>query len=190
MGHAFFLSNFDRGLPVEYRRLYRSAALDEAFAFLFMDLIGDRAWLTTIAGLPARHADELAELFQTKRLCLIRRHMGKFLAEKEFHEKGDIKNSGPYCRHLNRATGFVYEPQGYLIDMQPDFYALDYVKAWAGAHALRTCLAERFGEGWFSIGAAGDFLRQIGAWGRREPVETVVRHFCGTPLSLPTPSWD
>lgn len=189
-GHAFFLSNFDPKLPVEYRRLYGSAALDEAFAFLFMDLVGNPSWLTKVAELPARDADELAELVLTKRLCLIRRHMGKFLAEKELHEKGDIKDSGPYCRHLKRATGFEYEPQGYLIDMQPDFYSLDYVTAWAGAHALQVWLEEQFGGEWFAKPGAGEFLRDIAAWGRREPLQEVVRHFCGTIPSLPTPSGD
>jgi len=189
-GHAFFLSNFDPGLPVEYRRLYRSAALAETFAFLFMDLIASPSWLTEVAELPGNDAEELAELSQTKRLCLIRRHMGKFLAERELQEKGKLKDPEPYCRHLNRATGFVYEPQGYLIDMQPDFYSLDYVTAWAGAHALRTCLEERFGGEWFTKLASGEFLQQIAAWGRRETVEEVIRRFCGTALAPPAPSGD
>ena len=113
-GHAFFLSHFDPALPIEDRRLYRSPALDEAFAFLFMDLIDNPAWLTGTAGMPSKAADALSGLLKTKRLCLIRRYIGKFLAEKELHETGDIKNSGPYCRNLGATTGFIYEPQGYL----------------------------------------------------------------------------
>ncbi len=86
-------------------------------------------------GHAARGRDSLVRLFRTKKLCLIRRYIGKFLAEKELHEKGNIKDPEPYCRNLNRATGFVYEPRGYLIDMEPDFYALDYLSAWL----LQTC---------------------------------------------------
>ena len=165
-GHAFFLSNVDPTLPVEYRRLYRSAALDEAFAFLFMDLAGNRAWLTTVAGLQAAQADELAQLSETRRLCLIRRHIGKFLAEKEFLENGNIKDSNPYCTHLEAATGFVYEPAGYLIDMEPDFYTLDYVRAWAGANTLRQVLEQEYGEAWFTEERAGRFLKEITRMGR------------------------
>ncbi|MEJ2717070.1 MAG: hypothetical protein P8182_08010 [Deltaproteobacteria bacterium] len=184
-GHAFFLSHFDPGLPIEYRRLYRSPSLDETFAFLFMELIGNREWLTGIAGMPADRAEELVDLYRTKRLCLIRRYIGKFLAEKEFHEKGDIKDSQPYCRHLSAATGFVYEPEAYLIDMEQDFYALDYLEAWAGAHVLHGCLEDRFGEAWFRNAEAGDFLRQIAAAGRRNALEEQLLAFCGSPPRLP-----
>jgi hypothetical protein len=184
-GHAFFLSHFDPGLPIEYRRLYRSSALDETFAFLFADLIENRAWLKTIAGMSPQEAEDLVRLFRTKKLCLIRRYIGKFLAEKELHEKGDIKDSEPYCRNLNRATGFVYEPRGYLIDMEPDFYALDYLAAWAAANVLRTFLEIRFGQEWFRREDAGAFLKQIASSGRRDPVDKVIMNYCGEPPVLP-----
>lgn len=184
-GHAFFLSHFDPALPITYRRLYRSSALDETFAFLFADLIENSVWLDKVGNMPQEEADSLVRLSRTKKLCLIRRYIGKFLAEKELHEKGNIKNSEAYCRHLHRATGFVYEPFGYLIDMEPDFYALDYVTAWAAANALRNFLEIRFGEDWFLRGDAGEFLKEIAASGRRESVDQVIRSFCGAPPSLP-----
>ncbi len=185
MGHAFFLSHFDPELPVEYRRLYRSPALDETFAFLFMDLLDNRSWLTEIAGMLPADANVLINLFRAKRLCLIRRHIGKFLTEKEFYEKGDIKNFQPYCDHLNRATGFVYEPQAYLIDNEPDFYALDYLNAWAAANVLRSFLEENYGEVWYRKPEAGVFLKKIAISGRRDSVETVITSFCGKPPILP-----
>ena len=184
-GHAFFLSHFDPALPIEDRRLYRSPALDEAFAFLFMDLIDNPAWLTGTAGMPSKEADALAGLLKTKRLCLIRRYIGKFLAEKELHETGDIKNSDPYCRNLEAATGFIYEPQGYLVDIEPDFYALDYLNGWAAAHVLRKFLELRFGEEWFGRAEAGAFLREIAASGRRDSVNQVIHSFCGEFPRLP-----
>ncbi|MBM3302981.1 MAG: hypothetical protein FJY85_23920, partial [Deltaproteobacteria bacterium] len=82
-GHAFFLSHFNSELPVEYRRLFRSGALDETFAFLFMNLIENGSWLTSVVGIPEDEAAQLAHLVRVKRLCLIRRYIGKFLAEKE-----------------------------------------------------------------------------------------------------------
>jgi hypothetical protein len=189
-GHAFFLSNMDPGLPVEYRRLYRSAALDETFAFLFMDLAGDRAWLTTIAGMQTSDAEELARLSDTRRLCLIRRHIGKFLAEKELLENGNIKDPKPYCAHLKAATGFDYEPAGYLIDMEPDFYALDYVRAWAGANSLRQVLEQEYGENWFTDGRAGGLLKEMARTGRRYSLDETLELFCGTKPVLPDLSED
>jgi hypothetical protein len=184
-GHAFFLSHFDPELPIEYRRLYRSPALDEAFAFLFMELTENPAWLTSVVGMPADKADELTKLMKTKRLCLIRRYIGKFLAEKELHETGDLKNADPYCLHLGNATGFVYEPRGYLVDMEPDFYSLDYLKAWGGAHVLRRHLEEQFGKEWFRNPQAGELLRKIAYGGRRDSIDEVLVSMCGKPSRLP-----
>jgi hypothetical protein len=184
-GHAFFLSHFDPSLPIEYRRLYRSSALDETFAFLFADLIENPAWLKTVAGMPQGDADSLVRLFRTKKLCLIRRYIGKFLAEKELHETGNIKDPEPYCRNLNRATGFVYEPRGYLIDMEPDFYALDYLTAWAAANVLRTFLEIRFGQEWFRREDAGAFLKQIASSGRRYSADQAILSCCGESPVLP-----
>ncbi len=185
MGHAFFLSLFDPDLPIELRRLYRSPALDETFAFLFMDLVDNRSWLTEVASMPPADADKLIHLFRSKRLCLIRRYIGKFLAEKEFYENGDIKNSRPYCNHLNKATGFIYEPEAYLIDMEPDFYALDYLNAWAAAHVLRGFLEKNYGEIWFRKPEAGDFLKKIAVSGRRDSADSAIISFCGEPPVLP-----
>lgn len=185
MGHAFFLSHFAPELPIEFRRLYRSGALDETFAFLFMNLVENPAWLTKVMGLPADAARELIRLFRIKKLCLIRRYMGKFLAEKELHESGDVTDHRPYCRQLGKATGFVYEPQGYLIDMEPNFYSLDYLMAWEGAEVLRTCLERRYGDDWFSSLQAGDFLRQIAASGRKDSLDDVLMAHCGEPARFP-----
>jgi hypothetical protein len=184
-GHAFFLSSFDPSLPMEFRRLYRSPALDETFAFLFMNLVENSAWLTGVLGLTEAEAQTAVSLFRTKRLCLIRRYIGKFLAEKELHETGDLKNSEPYCRNLHAATGFDYEPQGYLADMEPDFYAFDYLTAWSGAHVLGQCLERSFGLEWFRRQEAGSFLREVAAGGRRDDVATVLSRFCGEAPRLP-----
>lgn len=185
-GHAFFLSFMRPDLALPYRRLYRSGALDEMFAFLFMDLIGNRAWLTGVAGMPADQADRMVELYETKKLCLIRRHIGKVLGEKEFHELGDIKNSEPYCRNLTRATGFVYEPEGYLIDRESDFYALDYLDAWSGSSVMARYLEDQFGEAWYENAQAGELLQEIARQGRRNSMGDIVEKYCGSAPTLPT----
>ncbi|MDQ1237903.1 MAG: hypothetical protein QG577_87, partial [Thermodesulfobacteriota bacterium] len=185
MGHAFFLGHFDQDLPLEYRRIYRSPALDETFAFLFMELIENPAWAVNIAGMPTDQADELARITRVRKLCLIRRYIGKFLAELELHRRGNIKNHEPYCRRLHEATGFVYEPQGYLVDMDPDFYSYDYLLAWAGANVLRNFLENQFGAEWFTNVRAGDFLRMIASSGRRYSLEETLISACGQGPSLP-----
>lgn len=186
VGHAFFLGHFDPDLPVEDRRLLSSTALDETFAFLFANLLENPAWLSKVANLPQNRIETLIGLQKTKRLCLIRRYIGKFLAEKELHEGGDIKNSEPYCRHLGEATGFVYEPQGYLVDMDQGFYSIDYLMAWSGANVLSNFLEARYGTEWFSNADAGDFLRLIAQGGRRESLDKVLLRFCDECAALPS----
>ena len=130
-------------------------------------------------------AEELADTYRTKQFCLIRRYIGKFLAEKELHERGDIKNPAYYCQHLEDATGFVYEPQGYLVDMEAGFYALDYLHAWAGAHVLTDFLETEYGKDWFVKPEAGAFLKGIASMGRKDPLEKVLMSHCGSGLRLP-----
>lgn len=185
VGHAFYLSHFDRDLPLEYRRLYRSTALDEAFAFLFMELIENPVWQEQVGGLCSEDAARLTRLSRLRRLCLVRRYIGKFLAELELHRVGDIKNAEPYCRRLHEATGFVYEPEGYLVDMEPDFYSFDYLWAWAGAYAMRQYLESEFGHAWFQSREAGDFLKTVASTGRQYSLDETLTHFCGIKPELP-----
>jgi len=185
VGHAFYLSHFDRDLPLEYRRLYRSTALDEAFAFLFMELVENPLWAQSVGGLDSGEAVRLSEMSRLRRLCLVRRYIGKFLAELELHRTGEIKNSEPYCRRLHEATGFVYEPEGYLVDMEPDFYSFDYLSAWTGASAMRQFLESRFGVEWFQSMEAGDFLKSMASTGRRYSLDETLVRFCGMKPVLP-----
>ncbi len=184
-GHAAFLSCISADLPIEYRRFYRSSSLDEAFAFLFMGLVENPAWLTQVGAMSDTQAEALSEICFTKKLCLMRRYIGKFLAEKEYFDRQNLKNSDSYCTYLGQATDFEYEPEGYLVDMESDFYSLDYVMAWSGAAILRKTLEEHFGENWFSKQAAGNFLREIASYGRRPSLSEVLEKYCSCKLTLP-----
>jgi hypothetical protein len=150
-----------------------------------MELIENRSWATGIAGMSTQDAQLLEKVSRIRRLCLIRRYIGKFLAEKELHEEAGIKNSEPYCRHLSRATGFEYEPQGYLVDMEPDFYAIDYLHAWSGAYVLRQFLETRFGMEWFREPLAGALLKKLASSGRRHSLDQALEQFCGEAPRLP-----
>lgn len=184
-GHAVFLSHVSSEIPLEYRRFYRSSSLDEAFAFLFMELAENPVWLSEIARMDLKDADSLSSKSRTKKLCLIRRYMGKFLAEKLYFENQDIKNSGYYCSYMEDATGFEHEPEGYLIDMETDFYSLDYVLAWSGAAILKRTLHDLYGEDWFTKPAAGNFLKEIASSGRKPSLAEVLGKFCSSQLTLP-----
>lgn len=184
-GHAAFLSSFSPDLALEYRRFYRSSALDETFAFLFMELAENEAWLTRVAKMDHVDAKFLSKRCATKRFCLIRRYIGKFLAEKEYFDGQDLKNSASYSSYMEQATGFEHEPEGYLMDMETDFYSLDYVMAWSGAAILRQKLEADYGEEWFVKPSAGSFLREIASSGRKPSLPEVLEKYCSSKLTLP-----
>ncbi|MFH0958299.1 MAG: hypothetical protein V1897_06310 [Pseudomonadota bacterium] len=186
MGHAYFVSGFSRETPVEYRRLTRSPALDEAFAFLFMQLLENSKWLTDVARLAVSDAEKLVEEIRMKRLLLIRLHIGKFLAEKDLFESRNFKDSSFYCTWLQRATGFKYEPDGYLLDMEPEFYSAEYVWGWAGAEVLRRYLEGFCGENWYEVQEAGSFLTEISSDGRQNSLKQALSKFCGAELTMPS----
>lgn len=186
MGHAYFVGGFSLEDPVEYRRLTRSPALDESFAFLFMQLLENSRWLTDVAKLDVSDAEKLTEEIRIKRLLLIRLHIGKFLAEKDLFESLNFKDSSFYCARVNRATGFKYEPDGYLLDMEPEFYSAEYVWGWAGAEILRHFLEKSFGENWYQVPDAGSFLEQISRDGRRNSLKQALFKFCGLELTMPS----
>jgi hypothetical protein len=186
-GHAFFLSNFDPELPMEFRRLYRTAGLDEAFAFLFSGLLESPEWLTEIGGLTDSQALNLSELYQTRKLCLIRRYIGKLQAETALHKSGDFKNPEYYTDFMEKATGFVYEPAGYLADMEPGFYSVDYLEGWAGADVLTSTLKRLFGPAWFRSTSVGDFLIDLARNGRKLSATELLERRCDASLRLPVP---
>ncbi len=185
MGHAYFVSGFAPSTPVEYRRLTRSPALDESFAFLFMQLLENPKWLTDVAKLDVSDAEKLTEEMRTKRLLLIRRHIGKFLAEKDLFESRNFKDPSPYCDWMRRSTGFKCEPDEYLIDMESEFYSAEYVWGWAGAEILRLYLEDSFGENWYQVSEAGSFMEKIASEGRRNSLKQVLFKFCGSELTMP-----
>ncbi len=69
--------------------------------------------------------------------------------------------------------------------MESDFYALDYLNAWAAANVLRNFLEKNYGETWFRKPEAGVFLKKIAISGRRDSVEAVITSFCGKVPILP-----
>ena len=113
------------------------------------------------------------------------RSIGKFLAEKEYFEGQDLKNSASYSCYMEQATGFEHEPEGYLMDMETDFYSLDYVMAWSGAAILRKKLEADYGEEWFVKPSAGSFLREIASSGRKPSLPEVLEKYCSSKLTLP-----
>ncbi len=174
MGHALHLAHTDPTLPYPYRHLPRSFALTECFAFLLEGLLREPIWLALHTGLSQSEIRDLSYYKTVKHLCLVRRYAGKFLFEHELFPGGDPGNGQAYSHWLQRATGFVYEPEAALLDLEEEFYSGDYLMGWMGEACLRAYLKDTFGGDWFLKREAGRFLEEIWQEGERRSLWEVL----------------
>ncbi|MGQ9652586.1 MAG: hypothetical protein ACUVXD_00815 [Thermodesulfobacteriota bacterium] len=162
VGHALHYAFTETTLPYPYRHLPRSFALSECFAFLFEGLTREPGWLASHTEARPAQIEALVHYKGLKLLCSVRRYVGKFLFERELFSRGGPWDGRIYSRWLGRATGFVYEPEAALMDLEDEFYSVDYLRAWMGESFLSAYLKENFGEEWFLSRKAGAFL--VGLW--------------------------
>lgn len=177
VGHALHYAFTEATLPYPYRHLPRSFALSECFAFLFEGLTREPVWLASHTEAHPGQIEALVYYKGLKLLCSVRRYLGKFLFERELFSKGGTRDGLVYSRWLGRATGFVYEPEAALMDLEDEFYSVDYLRAWMGESFLSAYLKENFGEEWFLSRKAGAFL--VGLWheGERLGLEELLESF-------------
>ena len=181
MGHGLHYAFTDPALPYPFRHLPRSFALSESFGFLFQNLTFDPLWLSIHTDMNSNEIEIFCRDKLIKTLGVIRRYMGKFLFELAFFSNGASDGGALYSKWLHRATGFVYDPDGAYMDLEEEFYSLDYVRAWVGEAALRAYLRDNFGEDWFQQKAAGDFLTGLWLMGEKISLDNVLTDL-GRPL--------
>jgi hypothetical protein len=166
-GHTEHFAHVDPALPFEYRHLGDNS-VTEGFAFLFDHLVEDPEWLRRRLGVEP--GAELAAHVRAQRLLYMRRYAAKLSYELELHgpEHRPLPDrAASYAAHLSAAVGVEWPPTTFLADVDPGFYAANYLRAWALETHLRATLRERFGAAWFDEPAAGEFLRSLWREGQR-----------------------
>jgi hypothetical protein len=175
-GHTEHFAHVDAQRPVEDRRLGDNS-VTEAFAFTFEHLLVDRTWLAE--NTPAHGAD--LDLFQrrvhTIYLYYIRRYAAKIIYELELHGAGPDRLDGRaerYVELLDDALGVRHDGRMFLDDVDPGFYAAQYLRAWM----LEAQLKERWhglhGERWWRPDAAGSELRRLWTLGQALPADALA----------------
>ena len=81
-----------------------------------------------------------------------------------------------------RAIGFRYRADGYLADMDGEFYSADYLRAWIRTAQLRAHLRETIGEDWWRRPQTGELLRDLFAEGTRPTSEEIADRIGYDPL--------
>ena len=177
-GHTEHYAHVDASLPFEYRHLGDNS-VTEGFAFLLEHLTEDPAWLG--ATLDVTDAADYAGYVRASKLLFLRRYAAKLTYELQLHggEQPLSDMPGTYAQLLGGALGVDWPARSWLSDVDPGFYAANYLRAWAFETRLRKLLRERFGTEWFAEPAAGDLLREIWSEGQRLDADELLAQVTG-----------
>ena len=183
-GHALHYAGCDPELPYTFRRLSRDHALTEIYSFLLESITREPGWHTLHFGLSEAEDAERAEAARFLEVLLFRRYAAKLEYElelwRDFEHATDYAET--YAEKLRAAVGFRYRPDGYLADMDGDFYSADYLRAWIRTAQLRTHLRERIGGDWWRRPETGELLRGLFAEGTRPTSEEIADRIGFDPL--------
>ena len=184
LGHALHFSHASRDLPFEHRWLGDNS-VTEGFAILFEHMLALEPWLdryTTLGGEKRRTFLRDQALDQ---LALVRRYAAKLRYELELHRARSFASAGPrYVEHLSDATGFRYEPEDALLDLDDAFYASRYLRAWMLEAGMREMLRDRFDEDFFRNPRTGPYLLDLMARGQRDNGDVLASDVLGHGLSF------
>jgi hypothetical protein len=183
-GHALHYAGCDPELPYTFRRLSRDHALTEIYSFLLESITREPGWHTEHFGLSEEEDAERAEAGRFLEVLLFRRYTAKLRYELAFW--GDFEHAQDhaqtYAEALRAAVGFRYRPDGYLADMDGDFYSADYLRAWIRSAQLRAHLRRAIGEDWWRRPETGELLRGLFAEGTRPTSEEIADRIGYDPL--------
>ena len=187
-GHALHFGFSDGKLPYEYRHLSRSNALTETYAFLLQNITLDALWLEEVMRMSRKLAERVRYYRVLSDLFMYRRYIGKLRAEFTFFRQHEAQGQAAlsdgkiYARTLADYTGLIYQPSGYLFDMDDGFYSADYLRAWVGEAQLADYLRRNFSERWWADKRAGKFLVDLWRSASTQEAEPVLSGLGCQPL--------
>ena len=177
-GHTEHYAHVDSSMPFEYRYLGDNS-VTEGFAFLLEHLTEDPAWLAATLGVT--DAEDYAGYVRASKLVFLRRYAAKLSYELQLHggERPLSEMPGIYAGLIGGALSIHWPSRTWLSDVDPGFYAANYLRAWAFETRLRNLLRERFGLEWFADPAAGALLREIWREGQRLDADELLAQVTG-----------
>jgi hypothetical protein len=182
-GHAEHYGNVEAGLPPEFRFLGDNS-VTESYAFLLEHVTEQPAWLSAVLG--AGDPERIVSHARAVKLFFLRRYAAKIVYELELHGRDADLAAMPdrYADLLGDATRVPWTSATWIEDVDSGFYVACYLRAWALEAKWSAGLRERFGESWFSEGAAGEWL--VGLWsrGQRERADELAAETLGERIDL------
>jgi hypothetical protein len=174
MGHGLHFAS-TRTDRFEFQHLGGNA-VTETYAFLFQYLVENRHWLATHTRMSEHEIASFLRSRALAKLLATRRYAAKVLYEIHFHS-GRKRPRDTYRRLLSRAYGFPFrqvDASVYLNDVDPTFYAADYLRAWLLEATLSNKLEGRFGLRWFERASAGKYLARLWASGSQMTADELL----------------
>jgi hypothetical protein len=183
-GHALHYAGLDPELPYTFRRLARDHALTEIYSFLLESISRERGWHSLHFGVTESEDAERAEAARFLEVLLFRRYAAKLAYELELW--ADFENATDYAStyedNLGAAVGIRYRADGYLADLDGEFYSADYLRAWIRTAQLRAYLRGSIGEDWWHRPETGELLLALFAEGTRPTSEEIADRIGYDPL--------
>jgi hypothetical protein len=182
-GHTEHYASVQPELAFEFRHLGDNG-VTESFAFLLEHLTEDPEWLRFALGIS--EPEPVAAHARAARVVLMRRYCAKLAYERELHATDPDLDRMPdrYADLLAEATRVPWPHETWLADVDEGFYVVCYLRAWALETHWRRALRERFGERWFAVPAAGEWLRGLWAQGQRLSAEELLAETLGEELDF------
>lgn len=186
LGHALHFGHVARDLPFEHRWLGDNS-VTEAFAMLFEHTTGAPAWLARYTSLEGERRRAFLREQAFTLLAVVRRYAAKLRYELALHRAPSFAaGAAGYVETLTEATGFRYDAEDALLDLDDGFYAARYLRAWQLEAMLRGSLRDRFDEDWFRNPRTGPVLQGLFARGQRDDAAVLAAADLGGPLSFDT----
>jgi hypothetical protein len=163
-----------------------SEAYTELWAYLFERVGHDPVWLAEALGIPDARAERIAGDQVGIDLMLFTRFVGKLANELELYAGDPLdtaRGRAIYQATLSERTGFRYDAREWQFDRYPGYSSADYLRAWLAEAEVARWLRRTFGERWWAVRDAGDWLREQWRRGWTPDAEEIVAETGGRPFS-------
>ncbi len=181
LGTALHGGYTDPTLPLEERQLGDASAM-LATGHLFAGLLRNPAFLTRTFGMSRDTVREFQRFEALAELSDLRRQIGRLLYAIDFYD--GAADSGAYADIVSDATGFRHDPREALWEVDVELECVWQLRAAALAAVHEEVLRDRFDEDWFRNPAAGGYLRDLFANGRRHTADELARQLGARSLTL------
>jgi hypothetical protein len=165
-GHTEHYANTAKALDPEFKYLGDNS-VTESYAMLLEYVVTKKSWIEKVLEPKKKLLDEFLRYERMHKMYFLRRYSAKLRYELQLHTKG-LKGMGRvYRKELEKALVFKHPENHYLIDVDSEFYAARYLRAWMLERQINAYLVGEFGERWYASGEAGKLLRTLWSSGQK-----------------------